>query len=41
MDGPPEKLLPALRKIHAAGKGIVGMKLIGEGTFRDELFLHP
>jgi predicted aldo/keto reductase-like oxidoreductase len=34
MDGPPEKVLPALKKIGAAGKGIVGMKLIGEGDFR-------
>jgi len=33
MDGPPEKVVPALRKIHNAGKGIIGMKLIGEGTF--------
>lgn len=35
MDGPPEKVAPVLRKIHDAGKGVVGMKLIGEGTFRD------
>jgi predicted aldo/keto reductase-like oxidoreductase len=35
MDGPPEVVVPVLRKIHAAGKGVVGMKLIGEGTFRD------
>ena len=34
MDGPPEKVVPALKKICAAGKGIVGMKLIGEGDFR-------
>jgi len=24
-----------LRKIHAAGKGVVGMKIIGEGQFRN------
>lgn len=32
-DGPMEKVLPILKKAHAAGKGIIGMKLIGEGTF--------
>ena len=35
MDGPAEQVAPVLQKIHAAGKGIVGMKLIGEGRFRD------
>src|SRR6266481_1278589 len=30
MDGPPEKVVPILEKIHRAGKGVVGMKLIGE-----------
>jgi aryl-alcohol dehydrogenase-like predicted oxidoreductase len=34
MDGPPEKVVPILEKIHRAGKGVVGMKLIGEGAFR-------
>jgi predicted aldo/keto reductase-like oxidoreductase len=28
-----EKVVPVLKKIHAAGKGIIGMKLIGEGHF--------
>jgi hypothetical protein len=32
-DGPMEKVVPILQRIHAAGKGIIGMKLIGEGTF--------
>ena len=32
-DGPMEKVVPVLQEIHAAGKGIIGMKLIGEGTF--------
>ena len=32
-DGPMDKVVPVLEKIHAAGKGIIGMKLIGEGTF--------
>jgi len=34
MDGPPEKVVPVLKKIHKAGKGVAGMKLIGEGKFR-------
>ena len=36
MDGPPEEVVPILHKIHEAGKGIIGMKLIGEGDFRDD-----
>ncbi|MBA4147770.1 MAG: aldo/keto reductase [Verrucomicrobia bacterium] len=36
MDGPPEKVVPILKRIHDAGKGVVGMKLIGEGKFRDD-----
>ena len=36
MDGPADVVVPVLKKIHAAGKGVIGMKLIGEGTFRDE-----
>lgn len=32
-DGPMDKVVPILKKAHAAGKGIIGMKLIGEGTF--------
>jgi len=35
MDGPPEQVVPILQKLHKAGKGVVGMKLIGEGAFRD------
>jgi aryl-alcohol dehydrogenase-like predicted oxidoreductase len=35
MDGPPEKVAPVLKALHEAGKGVVGMKLIGEGSFRD------
>jgi len=34
MDGKPEEVAPVLAKIHAAGKGVVGMKLVGEGRFR-------
>jgi len=36
MDGPPEKVAPVLQKLHEAGKAVVGMKLIGEGKFRDD-----
>ncbi|HOK96647.1 MAG TPA: aldo/keto reductase, partial [Anaerohalosphaeraceae bacterium] len=35
MDGEPDVVVPVLEQIHAAGKGVVGMKLIGEGRFRD------
>ena len=31
MDGSPDQVVPVLKKISAAGKGVVGMKLIGEG----------
>ena len=36
MDGPAAVVVPVLKKIHAAGKGIIGMKLIGEGEFRND-----
>jgi aryl-alcohol dehydrogenase-like predicted oxidoreductase len=36
MDGAPEKVVPLLHKLHAAGKGVVGMKIIGEGRLRDD-----
>lgn len=35
MDGPVEKVEPVIRKLHKAGKGVIGMKLIGEGAFRN------
>src|SRR5579859_2297358 len=35
MDGPVEKVVPVLKKLHAAGKGVVGMKIIGEGRLRN------
>jgi aryl-alcohol dehydrogenase-like predicted oxidoreductase len=39
MDGSPDKVVPVLRAIHDSGKGVVGMKIIGEGSYRnsDEL----
>jgi aryl-alcohol dehydrogenase-like predicted oxidoreductase len=36
MDGPPEKVVPVLKRLHAAGKGVVGMKIIGEGRLRND-----
>ncbi|MBE7488512.1 MAG: aldo/keto reductase [Candidatus Omnitrophica bacterium] len=36
MDGTPEQVVPILEKMHANGKGVTGMKLIGEGEFRDD-----
>lgn len=34
MDEPPEEVPPVLHRLHRAGKGVIGMKLIGEGEFR-------
>ena len=36
MDGPPEKVAPVLKEIHDAGKGVVGMKIMGEGRLRND-----
>lgn len=36
MDGPADRVVPVIRKIHAAGKGVIGMKLLGEGAFRND-----
>ncbi len=36
MDGPPDKVVPVLQRLHAAGKGVVGMKIVGEGRLRDQ-----
>jgi aryl-alcohol dehydrogenase-like predicted oxidoreductase len=36
MDGPVEKVVPVLQKLHGAGKGVVGMKIIGEGRLRND-----
>ncbi len=35
MDDTPEKVVPVLRKAHANGKGVVGMKIMGAGKYRD------
>jgi aryl-alcohol dehydrogenase-like predicted oxidoreductase len=36
MDGTPEQVAPVLKRIHAAGKGVVGMKIMGEGRLRND-----
>lgn len=36
MDGAVEKVASVLRRLHEGGKGVVGIKLVGEGRFRDE-----
>jgi aryl-alcohol dehydrogenase-like predicted oxidoreductase len=34
-DKDPEKVAGVLKRIRAAGKGVIGMKLVGEGEFRN------
>jgi len=36
MDGEPEQILEVLREAKKNGKGVVGMKIIGEGRFRND-----
>ncbi|MBN1341423.1 MAG: aldo/keto reductase [Phycisphaerae bacterium] len=35
MDGPPEKVIPVLKQAKANGKGVLGMKIYGEGQLVD------
>jgi aryl-alcohol dehydrogenase-like predicted oxidoreductase len=35
MDGKPDVVLPVLREMKAAGKGIIGMKILGAGRLRN------
>ena len=37
MDAPVEQVLPALAELRAAGKGVLAMKVLGEGQLRDKL----
>ncbi len=37
MDAPPGLVAPALDVCHAAGKGVIGMKLVGAGKYGDRL----
>jgi aryl-alcohol dehydrogenase-like predicted oxidoreductase len=32
----PSQVVPVIEKIHKSGKGVIGMKLIGNGGFRDD-----
>jgi aryl-alcohol dehydrogenase-like predicted oxidoreductase len=36
MDDKPDKVVPVLKKLCAAGKGVVGMKIIGEGRLSND-----
>jgi predicted aldo/keto reductase-like oxidoreductase len=36
MDGSVDKVVPVLKKLHEAGKGVVGMKIVGEGRLRND-----
>jgi aryl-alcohol dehydrogenase-like predicted oxidoreductase len=43
MDADPDKVVSVLREMRAAGKGIVGMKILGQGSLRnkqDEAFKY-
>ncbi len=35
LDGKPEEIAQILRDMRAKGKGVIGMKVFGEGTFQD------
>ncbi len=37
MDADPASVVPVMRTVKAAGKGIIGMKIIGEGGLRDRV----
>ena len=32
----PTQVVPLIKKLHKKGKGVIGMKIIGNGTFRDD-----
>jgi aryl-alcohol dehydrogenase-like predicted oxidoreductase len=36
MDAPPAQVAPVLADLHKAGKGVIAMKLIGEGAFSND-----
>jgi aryl-alcohol dehydrogenase-like predicted oxidoreductase len=36
MDAPVEEVLPVLAELKANGKGVIGMKILGEGQLRDK-----
>jgi aryl-alcohol dehydrogenase-like predicted oxidoreductase len=36
MDAAPDKVVPVLKRMHDAGKGVVGMKVVGAGKLRNQ-----
>ncbi len=36
MDGPPKKVAAQMKKIHKKGRGVIGMKIYGEGDFKTQ-----
>lgn len=36
MDKGPRDVIPVLRRLHDDGKGVIGMKILGEGAFQDD-----
>lgn len=34
MDGSPDEVVPCLKAMHQQGKGVLGMKILGEGLFK-------
>ena len=36
MDGPASEVVPVLKQLHDAGKGVTGMKILGEGKIADK-----
>lgn len=36
MDAKPDEVVPVLKKLHAAGKGVTGIKILGEGKIADQ-----
>lgn len=37
MDGPPEKIVPVLERMHRKGKGVYGMKVVGQGELEHDV----
>ena len=37
MDGSPDTIVGVLRTMKQAGKGVIGMKILGEGQLRDRV----
>jgi hypothetical protein len=37
MDAPVEEVLPVMAELRANGKGVLGMKILGEGQLRDKV----